>query len=81
MNRKIASTMMDFHEIESKLMYEERYPFTITNMNIVCSVSWTTFSDGPYCRLDCPSCMAVEERGVGSMIQNYLARNSYEKER
>ena len=72
--RKITETMMDFRQIESRFNYEERYPFTITGTNIVCSICRSMFAGGSWKRLDCPRCRAVEERKIGRMIQNYFAR-------
>ena len=67
--------------IKRVLSFTERPPFTILQTQAMCEICHTISDGGRQDRLDCPRCMAVEERGVGSMIQNYLARNSYEKER
>ncbi len=64
--------------IRRVLNFTERPPFTVLQTQAICEICHTIFGGGRRDRLDCPKCMAVEERGVGSMIQNFLARISYE---
>lgn len=79
MGRTTLDTMMDFEELESKFNFEDRPPFTITGTNIVCSICRSMFAGGSWKRLDCPRCMAVEEKGIGSKIHNFFARVAYEQ--